>query len=165
MLIKVTEVCNGKKTITDVYANRELAEKRTKSTILSFHYGENAKVQDKYTYIIEEMETETEPFFDVYIMSSKHSYTNGRRISDMTFEEAMETYNKFSKDYYVELQLPQKQFGFTLCGITKVINNLDEKYYAMKEAYREEQERLEETKCYSPSNPWDAPGMSISDFI
>lgn len=33
------------------------------------------------------------------------------------------------------------------------------------EQARQEMESFNESKEYGPSNPWDAPGMSISDFI
>ena len=29
----------------------------------------------------------------------------------------------------------------------------------------EEESRIEDEQEYGPSNPWDAPGMSVSDFI
>ena len=33
------------------------------------------------------------------------------------------------------------------------------------EQARQEMESYEDSKEYGPSNPWDAPGMSINDFI
>ncbi len=54
--------------------------------------------------------------------------------------------------YYIPMQYLDDKFYDNLFGEE---NDLDD----------DKESTSAETRDYSPSNPWDAPGMSIKDFI
>lgn len=131
----------------------------TKSYHAVFVGNKHRMVEDNIFYTFEEMELE-DPTFDIWIDTVR----SGRRISGLTLDEANELYDKYSKTNWVELQLPRKQFNDS--GVARIKTNKGEEYKKQYNAYwkAREQEELE-NEFYSPSCPWNAPGMSIHDFI
>ena len=47
------------------------------------------------------------------------------------------------------------------CQVNRILNNAEVEFETETEPYV----HCSTNGDYSPSNPWDAPGMSISDFI
>ena len=142
-LYKLYERMNkGDTRLLGVYYTKELAEARknnpTKSSSLRKVNGEYHMVDDLYEYTISPLEWDKELVFDIYVSSPKGMYgTKGKRIADLSYDESIKLYEEYSKRNYVDLQLPQNQFGNM--GITKIKSNRDDSYWKAQKAWEEEQ--------------------------
>ena len=66
----------------------------------------------------------------------------------------------------------ESYFGYDYCSIYEMSATEEEDINNAKDCDRYEEETEEDRHCpsstegdYGPGNPWDAPGMSIKDYI
>lgn len=141
------------------YISRELAE-RQKNKLLERKVIVNgvSKVEEH-----EIVERDEEVFWRVYVVSDKRYYGNAEEVyNGNDYDKARAIYESHKEDNYVELQLGlvnERQMG-----VTAQEDNLDEDYWDMYESYWARRE-AEEDNWRPGDAPWDAPGMSISDFF
>lgn len=85
----------------------------------------------------------------------------GHEICINTYEEARKVYDKYKElGQYVELQAFQYRSDL---GVETFEDTLDQRYYDGYEAYCEQMDADDD---WRPGDaPWEAPGMSISDFF
>lgn len=143
----------------DNYISRELAEKKKNKLLERKVYVNGVQKVEEHEIV----ERDEDIFWRVYIVSDKGHYGNAGEVYDgADYNEAIRCYEYYKANCYVELQLGLVNERHM--GVTTQEDNLDEDYWDMYESYWARKEAEED--YWKPGDaPWNAPGMSISDFI
>lgn len=141
------------------YISRELAERKKNELLERKVYVNGVPKVEEYEII----EREEEVFWRVYLVSYKRYYGRSEELyNGNDYDKARAIYEVYKENNYVELQLGLVDER-AMC-VTPQEDNLDEDYWDMYEAYWKRRE-AEEDDWRPGDAPWNAPGMSISDFI
>lgn len=86
---------------------------------------------------------------------------NFRGYNNLSYNKAIKI---FDENINCRLQLPQNQFGNGKYAVD-VLTKYEDDFFERERLYWESEEEKERGRYYSPSCPWNAPGMKMSDFI